>query len=156
MKRLLAVVLLGPLVAFADNLKPIPQPRLADALGWLQELTPNESSPSDGPAGPWPVRLFAVDTESWECQGTVQSCPDVRLYISVSTGDLGDHPVLFEMPLAKGWRFVRWMEPSDRMTRFVIRTALPESNMEPAAAKKWRPIEYQVSVSPDRAVMERK
>jgi hypothetical protein len=99
--------------------------------------------------------MFSVPVGIYECGGTVESCPDVRLFVTVSFGDLGETPVLFEMPPQKGWEFVEWATPSgvgkDQMARFVVRTAIPGSNIDLEARRAWRPVEYVVLVSPGSA-----
>ncbi len=135
----------------AQNLQRLDQPELATVLG-LQEELALTAPRSDQP---YLVRIFSVPVGVYECGGTVESCPDVRLFVTVSFGDLGETPALFEIPPQKGWEFGGWATPSgngeDRMASFVLRTAVPDSNIDLESRRAWRPVEYVVHVSPRSA-----
>ena len=152
MVRLLAILAFAfPVVSAAHDLAPLHEPELASVLGLLEELaiTPVGSSQ------PYIVRVYAAPTVVGECGGTVVSCPDVRLFITVANGDLGETPVLYQLPLQKGWQFKAWSQPltvaGTPMASFVVRTALPSANIDPANRKDWRAVEYRVLVSPTSA-----
>lgn len=151
MKSFAAVLLLLPIVALAHDLAPVKQHELASVLGLLEELTTAPPAPEQ----PYIVRIFAAPSEVGECGGTVESCPDVRLFITVSSGDLGEMPVLYQLPVSKGWEFSGWSAPTSAghapMAGFVLRTSLPGANIEPSARKAWRSQEYRVLVSPASA-----
>jgi hypothetical protein len=148
---LLALFLLAPLVTRGDELARVGKPELAAVLGFLDEL----ATTPPGSDQPYIVRVYAVPTRNGECDGTVASCPDVRLLVSVSNGDLGESPVLYQLPLQKGWEFQGWVHaaPEGRipMAGFVVRTTLPDANIEPAARRVWHAQEYRVSVGPESA-----
>jgi hypothetical protein len=150
MKLLVILLSLFPIVASASDLVPVKKPELAAVLGLLEVLatTPPDSNQ------PYIVRVYAAPTSVNECDGTVGSCPDVRLFVTVSNGDLGETPVLYQLPMQKGWEFKGWVSPvakGGRMASFTVRTTLPEANIELAARKAWRSVEYRVFVSPESA-----
>lgn len=151
MKVLILLTVLFPLVAAAHELTPVDKPELATVLGLLEELatTPPISDQ------PYVIRVYAAPTGVYECGGTVASCPDVRLLVTVSYGDLGETPVLYQLPMQKGWEFGGWSNPPTtghtRMAGFIVRTTLPDANIDPAARNAWRPHEYRVLISPESA-----
>lgn len=56
-------------------------------------------------------------------------------------------PVVFQLPAAKGWEFVGWVEAPSESRAFVIRTALPSANIEPEERATWKPTEYRIVVN---------
>lgn len=140
-----------PLTAMCSDLMPMKDARLATVLGLSEEISPK----SGAIELPLFVRVYAAPIAIGECDGDVASCPNVRLFVTVSSGDLGEKPVLYELPAAKGWEFMGWEKPgaSGGQTRvgFTVRTALPESNVDPSARKAWRPKACRVFVSPKSA-----
>ena len=141
----LALLMVVP--AMASNLQPIRNHALASVLGLGVELA--QTSPTSGQ--PHMVRVYAAPDDIGECDGSVESCPDVHLYVSVSDGDLGETPTLFKLPAQKGWAFVRWIPPGngnrrERMTGLVIRTTLPDSNIDPRARAAWHARYYRILV----------
>jgi hypothetical protein len=151
MKLLALLLLLSPIVASARDLAPVKNPELATVLGLLDELA---TTPPDSDQ-PYIVRIYAAPTGVYECGGTVASCPDVRLFITVSYGDLGETPVLYQLPMQKGWEFRGWASQVAngpiRMASFTVRTTLPDANIEPAAREAWHSQEYRVVLSPESA-----
>lgn len=150
MKLTVMFALLFPLVASADDLTPVDKPELATVLGLLQEI----GTASAISEQPYIVRVYAAPSGVYDCGGTVASCPDVRLFVTVAYGDLGETPVLYQLPVQKGWEFKGWSRPAaaaNRMVGFTVRTTLPEANVDPDARKAWRSQEYRVLVSPELA-----
>jgi hypothetical protein len=151
MKVLTFLTLLFPLIASAHDLAALDKPELATVLGLLDELA--TTSPSSDQ--PYIVRVYAAPAGVYECGGMVASCPDVRLLITVSYGDLGETPVLYQLPMQKGWEFKGWSSPTTaggtRRASFVVRTTLPETNIDLDARKAWHTQEYRVLVSPESA-----
>lgn len=137
-----------PLVASSADLTPVQDSRLATALGLSVEI----SSKAPAAEQPYFVRVFAAPVVIGECGGTVSSCPEVRLYVAVSAGDLGEVPVLYELPAAKGWEFSGWDKSvtlnGKAMVGFTVKTALPETNVEASARNAWHSKVCQVLVSP--------
>ena len=155
MKILAVFLALMPMLAAAQVLKPVKKSELATVLGFLEELA-TTSPASDQP---YFIRVYSVPTRISDCGGPVSSCPDVRLFITVSNGDQEEAPVLYQLPLQKGWEFKSWGKPvqgaSGQMASFIVRTTLPEANIDPAGRKGWRSIEYRVLVSPESASYSR-
>jgi hypothetical protein len=151
MKLIALFALFFPIGAFAHDLAPIDKPELATVLGLLDELAITAPASDQ----PYIVRIYAAPTSVGECGGTVASCPDVRLFVTASYGDLGETPVLYQLPTQKGWEFKGWSSPvtlgQTRMASFIVRTALPETNIDIAARKAWQPQEYRVLISPESA-----
>ena len=151
MRHLAALAFLLPALALARDLPASKNVSLASTLGLLEELANTDPSSKQ----PYFVRVFAVPEAVLECGGTVTSCPNVKLYVTVSYGDLGESPVLYQLPASKGWEFVGWSQPVEvgrtRMASFKIRTTLPEANVPSEARKAWHSREYRVLVSPTSA-----
>jgi len=147
-KVFVILLLLLPVTCFGHDLAPVNKPELAAVLGLLDELATTPASSDQ----PYIVRVYAAPVSVGECDGTVASCPNVRLFITVSNGDLGEVPVLYQLPLQKGWLFVGWSRPVTvgriQMASLVLRTTVPGSNIEPAARNAWRSQTYRVLVSP--------
>jgi len=137
--------------ANAADLTPVPRPELATVLGLSEELarTPADAGQS------YIVRVFAAPVAIGECGGPVVSCPQVRLLIAVSSGDLGERPTLFELPAQKGWEFVGWSAPAASgrkpVVEFTVRSVLPEANVSSSARAAWRSRTYRVRVTPESA-----
>ena len=152
MKNLASVLILIPSLACAGTLSPSKDQKLATTLGLLEEISTTD------PDQPYFVRVFAVPEAVLECEGTVQSCPDVKLYITFSVGDLGEPPVLFQLPASKGWEFVGWSKPEEvdgvPVVGFTVRTSLPGANIDTQARKAWHPRIYQVQLSPASAMVK--
>ena len=149
---ILAVALaMAPLTAMCADLTPVKDGRLAAVLGLSEEISPKPGASNLSLF----VRVYAAPVLIGECDGNVVSCPDVRLFITVSSGDLGETPVLYELPAAKGWEFVGWDKPGtsngQAKVGFTVRTMLPESNVEASARKAWRSKTCRVLASPEAA-----
>jgi hypothetical protein len=151
MKLLVLLTLLLPLGASPHDLARVQKPELATVLGLLEELATTPPSSDQ----PYIVRIYAVPTGVYECGGTVASCPDVRLFVTVSSGDLGETPALYQLPAQKGWEFKGWSGQSakgdSRMAGFTVRSTLPPANIDLEARTAWRAREYRVLVSPESA-----
>jgi len=151
MKLLALITLFLAIPTSAMNMARLDKPELATVLGLQQELALTTPRPEQ----PFFVRIYSAPVDNYECGGTVDSCPDVRLFVTVSFGDLGETPALFELPPEKGWEFTGWVTPSgagvDRMASFTLRTAIPEANIDLEARRTWRAAEYSVLVSPGSA-----
>ena len=141
---LLLLILSGPVLA--GDLTALKNARLAEVLAWSHEL--GAPSPSDTN---FYIRIYESRSAELECGGTVASCPDVHLYVSVVSGALGDAPIAYELPAEKGWKFVRWLPSTDDAAAFVVRSAIPATNVEADAVAGWRPREYTVTVAANRA-----
>ena len=149
--RSLAIVPLA-LATAVIPLKPVQNADLTVALNYQHELANNH----EDRGAPYNVRVYEVVTVIGECGGPVSSCPDTDLYVALSESDLGSEPVLYRLPRAKGWKFVRWLStcPSaaeEPKVGLLVRTAIPEANIEPGDREKWVATDYEVCVSPRSA-----
>lgn len=93
------------------------------------------------------IRIFEIPTSIGDCWGPIESCPDVELVVTFVSGDLYDPPVAYSLPISKGWIFVGWKGSNS----FVVRTSVPDSNIDEAARAAWRPVEYTVTVGEEGA-----
>jgi len=146
------LALLFVLLTAVAPLKPVRNADLTLALNYQNEL----ASSYDRRDAAYNVRVYEVATFIGECGGTVRSCPDVDLYIAVSESDLGAEPALYRLPRAKGFEFVGWLAScpprgDDPMMGVLVRTTLPEANIDETERGKWVSTEYQVCVSPRAA-----
>lgn len=146
-----ATLVVTSVSAMCADLPPVKDGRLATILGLSEEISPKAPT-ADMPLF---VRVYAAPTRIGECDGSAASCPDVRLFVSVSSGDLGETPALYELPAEKGWEFKGWDKPeaSNEQAKvgFTVRTALPESNIDASARKAWHPKSCHVLVRPAAA-----
>jgi len=88
------------------------------------------------------IRVLEIPVEIGECWGKISSCPDVELVVTYATGDLYDPPVAYSLPASKGWVFVGWRSEST----FVVRTAIPDSNIDEAERGAWQTTKYTVTI----------
>jgi hypothetical protein len=151
--NVVAIVLLA-LATVAKPLKPVRNTDLTVALNYQHEL----ANSYDNPKAPYNVRVHKVITVIDECGGPISSCPDVDLYIAVSESDLRSEPALYKLPPAKGWKFVRWLTtcpsaPEEPKMGLLVRTTLPEANIDSEARDRWVDTEYEVCVSPRSATV---
>lgn len=148
---LIAMLAVTPLTALSADLAPTKDARLARVLGLSEEISPKARAAEL----PLFVRVYSVPNFIGECDGSEGSCPDVQLFITVSSGDLGETPVLYELPAAKGWKFVGWDKPApsngQAKVGFTVESTLPESNIEASAREAWHPKSCRVVVSPTAA-----
>ncbi|KGI79238.1 hypothetical protein [Oleiagrimonas soli] len=145
--RCALVLLLCASPVRAADLPPSTDHRLATILGLAQEIAATDGRSEQ----PYRVRIYAIPDAIEECAGSVASCPDVRLFVSVSSGDLGETPSLYVLPPRKGWTFLHWEPPQTQrdgapVTIFRVRTALPEANIDAAARAGWKPETFRIMV----------
>lgn len=88
--------------------------------------------------------------QSWEevseCSGPWQSCPNSRLFISSSMGDLHESPLRFELPTAKGWRVMQTTETENELVVSLL-TTLPDTNVSAKSRKEWSLKKYNLQIS---------
>lgn len=135
----MAFLVLFPLTVQATEMTRVKNAELATTLSLLTELAHKEG-----------IRVFSVPVAAAECWGTIKSCPDVKLLVAVSPDAMYQEPTLYQLPPSKGWEFVRWVKPGS----FVVRTTLPEANIERKEREKWGTTEYLVTVSSNNASYE--
>jgi hypothetical protein len=137
--------------AAAADLQPIQKSELASVLGLVQEISGKAAENKSG----YSVRVFSAPVAIGECGGSVKSCPEIRLFISVASGDLGEVPALYELPSSTGWEFAGWLPPSaSRASVFMLRTTLPESNIQQKARAQWRSRSYIINATTEAASYE--
>ena len=90
--------------------------------------------------------------QSWEqiseCGANYDSCPNARLFVVVNSGDLYEVPKLYELPLSKGWSFVRSFDDGNQ-TIIIVKTMLDNSNLKTHSRNKWVSTSYKIAVSKD-------
>jgi len=88
--------------------------------------------------------------ETWEeiseCGGLFESCPNARLFVIVSNGDLYEVPALYELPKSKGWKFIDFVE-KDNFYLLSVSTTLEHANVSPESRKAWKSKVYTVKIS---------
>lgn len=144
--RILILTTLLASTAGASEWRHIENKDLEIALAYGIELANSDSAPVSYPF----IRLYAVPEVVGECGGTVESCPDWRLYMTVSMGDLYEEPLLFQFPSSKGWEFMGWQQTDEpQLTRFKVATTLPGANIDSAAREDWHAEVHEISVGPN-------
>ena len=129
--RLICLFML--LVSFSANAEDMKSIKSIDAsvLAFIDELSNRNG-----------IIVYSAPIAEGECWGTVDSCPDVQLFVVVTPQALYQDPQVFQLPSSKGWEFIRWNENNS----FTVKTSIPSNNIEPKERNKWTEIEYTVSV----------
>lgn len=87
---------------------------------------------------------------SWEqiseCGGTYQSCPNARLFIIVTPGDLYQPPLLYELPKSKGWEVLS-TESTEKYLTVIVTTSLNHANVSQESRSEWAPKVYKLKIS---------
>lgn len=107
---------------------------------------------------PYEVRVISAPVRIGECWGTIDSCPNERLIITASTGDLGSTPGVFELPVSKGWEFVKVLGfkgvDENKVIGIELKTILRGANIETAERANWQSLVYTVWFSEYKAMFE--
>jgi len=146
-RSLIQVLLINALFVFNtpavadEGAMPVHDPQLARALAFGHTLLDERS-----------VRVIAVPEEIGECGGAINSCPDVNLFVAYVSGDLGEKPVVYRLPAAKGWRVIGWADHDS----IDLQTALPEANIEPSEREAWSPVSYRLTVGDQTLTVQRR
>ncbi len=145
MRILLALVLaLAAISANAGPLAPVRDKQLASLVAFQTVL-------AEKSAGSYSVKVLVAPYRWAECDGTVQSCPDTRLYISVVPDGLGIESRLYRLPDAKKWEFGAWLHINANEDlepiAFTLKTSLPDSNIEHEERAHFKSITYQIQVN---------
>ena len=133
-------------IAVASPLKPWNSHLVAATLAWSSEIANNKAEPS---ISLLEVKLISVPLQMGECWGKVNSCPDEILLISAVEDGLYKQPVLFRLPKAKAWAFVRWLPSrvkanAEPQVGFIVRTGVPGANIDESERERFRAIEYEI------------
>ena len=142
------IVLLVALVSGSANCSALVRSTddsLAYVLSTMTVLFESEEFPA--------VQVVTSWEENSECSGTYESCPNARLLITSSMGDLYEPPFLYELPSAKGWAFVG-SSKDDHHLFIALRTTLHHANVSADSRAQWQPQEYVVKVSLANGAME--
>ncbi len=133
--------------AFGSDWRPLDDKEFAAALTYGVEIANSDSAPVSYPY----TRIYAVPEVVGECWGVLESCPDWRLYIAISMGDLYEEPLLFQFPIeSKGWKFVGWRQTDEPQTiLFRVTTVLPGANLSSEVRSDWKPEIYEFTITPN-------
>jgi hypothetical protein len=153
MIRVCALVLcVASVFSKAESLKPLENEGMSQLVSYGHLLA--QSDRQSGFSGE--IRIFVFPVEVGECWGTINSCPDVRLAFALTSGDMYADQEAFELPVAKGWEFVRWL-PSENPEAgsFEVRTTMPTANIDVEERESWKATLYRVVVTEGSAVIEK-
>ncbi|MEE4245196.1 MAG: hypothetical protein V2I33_07280 [Kangiellaceae bacterium] len=92
------------------------------------------------------INIIQTWEEVAECGGTYESCPNARLFITSSSGDLYETPHLYELPKSKGWAFVS-SQDFEHHFYITIKTTLKHANVSIESRRQWRSQSYTLKVS---------
>jgi len=134
----LIVLLILSTKAFSEELKKSTDDSLAYILSTMSVLYKSTGYPI--------VELIQSWEQISECGGTWQSCPNARLFITSSMGDLYETPLLYELPKAKGWRFIHAAETEHELV-LTLFTTLQHANVSAQSRKEWPFKKYTLRVS---------
>lgn len=138
----IVIVILFTSQTYSDGLPESDNHALAEAFAFGSEIANNRDFRHFGNT----IRIFTVSSPG-ECWGSLESCPNWKLFFTVFAGDLDGQPLLFELPEAKGWEFVSWIKSSNPMRAvFRVKTQIPGANIETSNRNTWSPVTYEVSI----------
>ena len=143
MRYLLLTISLLVNFSFADDLQPSKNEELAMIIGAGEEIFKSD------PASTFPVMIRAYTSPTYigECWGKIESCPDIRLFITVFDGGLYEIPKLYELPKEKGWKFISRKMPNKSTVVIEFSTTLPGANIEPEFREQWTSKKYVVTIT---------
>jgi hypothetical protein len=127
----------------AEQIAEVKDDALSMILGTLRIAY--ESNRDD----PVQVRVVVTDEVIGECWGKISTCPDVRLFIVVSNGDLYETPKVFELPKSKGWARVISTRNKDSVI-LKIATELPGANISQEERSTWNQKIFSVVLKTDQ------
>src|SRR5262245_36437360 len=119
---------------------------------FISDLEHVATSPSGLPLR---VKIFSA-FEGGECDGTPESCPKTRVYVSVSTYDEAPDYQVYELPAAFGWRFEKWGPPPESSASSAKIVIFMQRKVLSAAPEKgWFAEErVRLAVSPTEGTLE--
>ena len=94
------------------------------------------------------VRIIESSKEIMECDGTFESCPNSRLFLIYSMGDLGEAPLLYELPQSKGWKLLSTKIVNDELS-ILIETTLEHVDISQESRDKWKSKTYSIKAMAD-------
>jgi hypothetical protein len=119
----------------SQELKRIDNNELSHILGTMVILFESKSVPF--------VRVIESSEEIMECGGTFESCPNSRLFLIYSMGDLGEAPLLYELPKSKGWKLLSTKVVNDELL-ISLETTLERANISQESREKWKSKTYSI------------
>ncbi len=143
MKYLLFLTLALSTIANSQELSLIKNNETAMLLATSHEIY---SGRGDGHNIPYLVRAITSPTVIGECGGTIESCPDIRLFVVISMGDLGEIPKVLELPREKGWKFVSLSKSDTERVTLIFETTIPGANINIEQRNAWIPRKYILSL----------
>ena len=132
------------LPTLSSDLKKVDDVALSHILATQSVLFKSSEFPS--------VTLIQSWDEISECGGSFESCPNARLFVIVTTGDLYEAPLLYELPPSKGWEYVKSSKNEKQLTIFV-KTTLNHANVSRESRTKWVSNSYKISVSKNNGLV---
>jgi hypothetical protein len=133
MRHILFIIVLISTSIFANELKRSKNQELAYVLGTMNILYSSKNLGKD----PIYVTVIQSYEEIGECWGKIDSCPNSRLSIITSMGDLYEAPQLYVLPVSKGWEFVSRNITGNGELIIKVKTVLPSNNIEPKERESW-------------------
>jgi len=143
-KKFILCILFLASFAQANELKRSDNLELSYLLGTMRTLFESKEFPY--------IRIIESSEEIMECGGTFESCPNSRLFIVSSMGDLGEAPLLYELPKSKGWK-VSSNEIVNGERHLTLITTLEHSNVSMKSRSKWQSKTYKIRVSADYGML---
>jgi hypothetical protein len=119
----------------SQELKRIDNNELSHILGTMVILFESKSVPF--------VRVIESSEEIMECGGTFESCSNSRLFLIYSMGDLGEAPLLYELPKSKGWKLLSTKVVNDELL-ISLETTLEHANISQESREKWKSKTYSI------------
>jgi hypothetical protein len=138
LKILALITFLFSVNVFGSELKKSNDIQLAHILTTVDKLYKSDDYPI--------VNVFQTWEEISECGGTYESCPNARLFVTSSMGDLYEVPHLYEFPKAKGWMVVK-TKSTEHDLYITVKTTLDHANVSSESRKKWKSKSYSIKVS---------
>lgn len=144
MKKFILCILFSTSFAQANELNRSDNLELSYLLGTMRTLFESTEFPY--------IRIIESSEEIMECGGTFESCPNSRLFIVTSMGDLGEAPLLYELPKSKGWK-VSSNELVSGERHLTLVTTLDHANVSMESRSKWQSKTYKIRVSADYGML---
>ncbi len=145
MKYLLILLILFSGSIQSKELEKNPNIKLAHVLSTMTVLYESKTFPM--------VQVIQSWEEISECGGPYESCPNARLFITSTMGDLGEPPLLYELPKSKGWKIIS-TEHKEKGLHIILNTTLNHANVSAESRAKWKSKMYVVRISSDTGMAD--
>lgn len=134
------------LLATAPAARPDELAKLEDAS--VRHLVANFEVLAERRELPYWVRVLGV-REHGECDDSLESCPRMSAYVSVSTFDEAPDQAVYRLPESYGWQFVKWISwPSVDGPEQLVTLLMREktiSGTKDAAREEWSTREVRIN-----------